>query len=129
MSNPTLNPLFDLSHPAYVLPRQLVNNLAVLGINSIHPWQSDCLLRSGALCGEGRLVYAAPTGGGKSLVADILILKKVIEPPERKALLVLPCVALVEEKLRWLRKVVEGITKPPPKSKWAEGWSMDETWG
>lgn len=105
------NPLLDLSHPAYGLPKQLTHNMESLGIKSIYPWQSECLLRSGALGGEINLVYTAPTGGGKSLVADILMLKKIIENPEKKALLVLPYVALVQEKLRWLRKVVEGPLK------------------
>jgi hypothetical protein len=111
--NPASNPLLDLSHPAYGLPRQLVKNFDSLGVKSIYPWQSDCLLRSGALADDRNLVYTAPTGGGKSLVADILMLKKIIETPEKKALLVLPYVALVQEKLRWLRKVVEGIKKRP----------------
>ena len=110
---PTSNPLLDLSHPVYSLLPSLVSNFASLGIKSIYPWQSDCLLRSGALGGDRNLVYTAPTGGGKSLVADILMLKKVIETPEKKALLVLPYVALVQEKLRWLRKVVDGISKTP----------------
>lgn len=108
---PTLNPALDLSHPAYGLPRQLVKNFASLGIKSIYPWQSECLLRSRALTGEKNLVYTAPTGGGKSLVADVLMLKKVLENPGKKALLILPYVALVQEKQRWLRKVVEGIVK------------------
>ena len=107
---PTSNPLLDLSNHAYGLPQQLVENLANLGIRPIYPWQSECLLRSGALRGEQNLVYAAPTGGGKSLVADILMLKRVIES-QKKALLVLPYVALVQEKLRWLRKIVDGIPK------------------
>jgi len=42
------------------------------------------------------------------------MLKRVIECPGRKAILVLPYVALVQEKLRWLRRVVEGITKVGP---------------
>jgi hypothetical protein len=109
--NPTSDPFLDLAHPAYGLSKQLVSNLVSLGIRSIYPWQAECLLRSGALAGERNLVYTAPTGGGKSLVADILMLKKVIEHSDKKALLVLPYVALVQEKLRWLRKVVEGITR------------------
>jgi DNA polymerase theta len=113
---PTSNPLLELSHPSYGLPEELVHNFATLGIRSIYPWQAECLLRSGALNGERNLVYSAPTGGGKSLVADILMLKKVIETPEKKALLVLPYVALVQEKVRWLRRVVEGITKKPADS-------------
>lgn len=127
---PTLNPLLDLSHSAYGLPEELVHNFASLGIRSIYPWQSECLLRSGALAGEQNLVYTAPTGGGKSLVADILMLKKVIEHPKKKALLVLPYVALVQEKLRWLRKVVEGVPKKPPSrppqmSKWRKRGDED----
>ncbi len=109
----TCNPLLDLSHLAYRLPKQLIDNFASVGIKSIHPWQSECLLKSGALRGEKNLVYTAPTGGGKSLVADILMLKNVIDHPGKKAMLVLPYVALVQEKMRWLRKVVEGIVKTP----------------
>jgi DNA polymerase theta len=127
---PTSNPLLDLSHSAYDLPEGLVRNFAALGIKSIYPWQSECLLRSGALGGKRNLVYTAPTGGGKSLVADILMLKKIIEHPEKKALLVLPYVALVQEKLRWLRKVVEGVSKnetskPPRDSKWRKRGDED----
>ncbi|EDO00417.1 hypothetical protein SS1G_14287 [Sclerotinia sclerotiorum 1980 UF-70] len=84
---PTINPLLDLAHPAYQLPRQLTDNFAALGIKSIYPWQSECLLRSGALAGGRNLVYTAPTGGGKSLVADVLMLKKIIQTPEKKAFL------------------------------------------
>jgi hypothetical protein len=59
---PTSNPFLDLSHPAYCLPAQLVQNFASHGVKSIYPWQSECLLRSGALGGERNLVYTAPTG-------------------------------------------------------------------
>jgi len=105
------NPLLSLSHPKYGLPEALVTNLASLGINTIYPWQSSCLLGRALLDGSRNLVYTAPTGGGKSLVADVLMLKRVIEDPTKKALLVLPYVALVQEKLKWLRRVVEGVQK------------------
>ena len=108
---PSQNPLFSLSHARYGLPEALVKNFASLGIYSIYSWQSSCLLGHGLLSGEKNLVYTAPTGGGKSLVADVLMLKRVIEDPAKKAILVLPYVALVQEKLKWLRKVVEGVRK------------------
>ena len=108
---PSQNPLLSLSHPRYGLPETLVKNLAALGINSIYPWQSSCLLGHGILSSEKNLVYTAPTGGGKSLVADILMLKRIIEDHSKKAILVLPYVALVQEKFRWLQKVVEGVQK------------------
>ncbi|MCJ1396196.1 hypothetical protein MMC18_009210 [Xylographa bjoerkii] len=93
-STPTAsrNPLLSLKHSCYDLPDKLVQNFTSLGINS-----------------EKNLVYTAPTGGGKSLVADVLMLKRVLE--NKKAILVLPYVALVQEKLKWLRRVVEGIEK------------------
>jgi DNA polymerase theta len=103
--------LLSLSHPAYGLPRQLVANFAALGIKTIYPWQKQCLLGPGLLQGEKNLVYSAPTGGGKSLVADVLMLKRVLEDSNAKALLVLPYVALVQEKVRWLRNIVSGISR------------------
>lgn len=103
------NPLLSLSHPSYGLPDTLIRNFAALGIQSIYPWQSSCLLGHGLLTGEKNLVYTAPTGGGKSLVADVMMLRRVIE--SKKAILVLPYVALVQEKLKWLRRMVEGVEK------------------
>ena len=109
--NSTSNPLLSLDHPCYDLPASLVKNLSALGIRTIYPWQSSCLLGRGLLTGENNLVYTAPTGGGKSLVADVLMLKRIIEDRTKKAILVLPYVALVQEKLQWLRRVVEGVKK------------------
>ena len=107
----TQNPLLSLSHPTYGLPRALTQNLENMGIKCIFPWQSSCLLGHGLLTGEKNLVYSAPTGAGKSLVADVLMLRRVLE--RKKAMLVLPYVALVQEKLKWLRRAVEGVTKEP----------------
>lgn len=103
-----------LSFPRYALPHALVNNLNALGIKEIYPWQKQCLLGPGILDGTRNLVYTAPTGGGKSLVADLLMLKRVLEDRGAKALLVLPYVALVQEKVRWLRNVVQGIKRQQP---------------
>ena len=113
MPGPSQNALLSLAHPKYGLSKMLVENFTSLGINSIYPWQSSCLLGRGLLDGSKNLVYAAPTGGGKSLVADVLMLKRVIEDPTKKAILVLPYVALVQEKLKWLRKACEGVQKKP----------------
>ncbi|ERS99860.1 hypothetical protein HMPREF1624_03225 [Sporothrix schenckii ATCC 58251] len=134
------DPMLSLSHACYGLPPQVVANLADMGIRSVYPWQKQCLLggSDGGTAGRGELldgtrslVYAAPTGGGKSLVADVLMLRRVLTsvdgettPPmsigplgrgpgranRPKALLVLPFVALVQEKVRWLRRVVQGVS-------------------
>lgn len=66
----TQDPELDLSHPIYQLPPRLVHNLNSLGIRQIYPWQKSCLKGPGLLDGTSNLVYCAPTGGGKSLVAD-----------------------------------------------------------
>lgn len=108
------NPLLVVGSFALRFAQQLVSNFAALGINGIYPWQSSCLLGRGLLARERNLVYTAPTGGGKSLVADVLMLKKVIEHPSKKAILVLPYVALVQEEMQWLRKVVDRVTKCAP---------------
>lgn len=108
------NPLLSLKDPRYGLPPSLVANFAALGVTSIYGWQASCLLANGLLTGERHLVYTAPTGGGKSLVADVLMLKRIIENPSKKAILVLPYVALVQEKLKWLRRIVQDVEKHVP---------------
>ncbi|OQV02808.1 Helicase conserved domain-containing protein isoform 1 [Cladophialophora immunda] len=108
---PSQNPLLSLRHPRYGLPSQLVDNFESLGVRAIYPWQSSCLLGPGVLTGEQNLVYTAPTGGGKSLVADVLLLKRVIEDPTAKGILVLPYVALVQEKLKWLRALADKVSR------------------
>lgn len=111
LSSSTSNPLLSLQHPKYGLPPALVANFQAVGIHSIYPWQASCLLGRGHLTAEKNLLYTAPTGGGKSLVADVLMLRRVIDNPHRKAILVLPYVALVQEKLKWLRRIVQGVEK------------------
>lgn len=66
----TVDSELDLKHPIYSLPPKFVANFAALGIQSIYPWQKNCLKGPGLLDGSRNLVYSAPTGGGKSLVAD-----------------------------------------------------------
>ncbi|KAI1809383.1 P-loop containing nucleoside triphosphate hydrolase protein [Poronia punctata] len=107
----TVDRSLSLSFFRYALPEALVANLNGLGIKEIYPWQKQCLLGPGLLDGARNLVYSAPTGGGKSLVADILMLKRVLEDRNAKALLVLPYVALVQEKVRWLRSIVQDIKR------------------
>lgn len=42
---------------------------------------------------------------------SVLMLKRVLEEKDSKAILVLPYVALVQEKVRWLRNLAAGLTK------------------
>ncbi|KAL4877149.1 hypothetical protein BJY04DRAFT_230945 [Aspergillus karnatakaensis] len=103
--------LQSLNDPRFGLPPSLVGNFAAARVTNIYHWQASCLLGEGLLEGKRHLIYTAPTGGGKSLVADVLMLKRIIENPSRKAILVLPYVALVQEKLKWLRRIVQDVEK------------------
>jgi DNA polymerase theta len=42
----------------------------------------------------------------------VLMLKRILAETGAKALVVLPYVALVQEKVRWLRNVVQGLSQP-----------------
>lgn len=78
------------------------------GIVALYEWQSRCLLTEGVM--EGRnLTYTAPTSGGKTLVAEILLWRRLFHNPfSNRAIVVLPYVSLVVEKYEQLHSVLRG---------------------
>ena len=74
------------------------------GISTMFPWQAECLQ---AVPPGGNLVFSAPTSAGKSLVAEILMTKRVMETG-KKALLVVPFVSLAREKQAHLQDLLQG---------------------
>lgn len=86
---------------------------AAIGVTSLYPWQAAALE-----CGEdgANLVYCAPTSGGKSIVAEVLMVRQLLAhastarlqrkgqvPAVPRALLILPFIRCVLQ-----RRMVEG---------------------
>lgn len=75
----------------------------------LYAWQAQCLAVRGVAEGTRSLVYAAPTSGGKTLVAEILMLKAILA--KGKVLFVQPFVALVKEKEISMKQLLRPIHK------------------
>lgn len=69
----------------------------------------ECLQTDGVLDGRN-LVYCASTSAGKSLVAELLMLRRVLSTG-KKALLVLPYVTLCSEKANHLQALLQPLGK------------------
>ncbi|TPX62729.1 DNA-directed DNA polymerase [Spizellomyces sp. 'palustris'] len=94
-----------LSNKAYGIPESVLGAFQERGITSLLPWQMECLLQEGVLDGKKNVLYSAPTSAGKSMVADILMLNKVIKT-KRKAIMIVPFVAIASEKTREMQKIL-----------------------
>ncbi|XP_037326928.2 DNA polymerase theta [Pungitius pungitius] len=87
------------------LPKAVLACYQKHGVTHMFEWQAQCLAAGQALQG-GNLVYSAPTSAGKTLVSELLMLKRVLET-KRKALFILPFVSVAKEKMHYLRSVFE----------------------
>ncbi|KAI4877915.1 hypothetical protein NFI96_017405, partial [Prochilodus magdalenae] len=87
------------------LPKPVLEKYQSLGVKQMFEWQAECLTLGKVLEGKN-LVYSAPTSAGKTLVSELLILKRVLET-RRKAIFILPFVSVAREKMFYLQNVFQ----------------------
>ncbi|XP_070173034.1 DNA polymerase theta-like [Littorina saxatilis] len=95
----------SLSLSSWGLPGPVLEAYHSQGITAMFPWQAQCLTTGKVLSG-GNLVYSAPTSAGKTMVAELLMLKRVLET-RRKALFILPFVSVTREKMISLQRLYQ----------------------
>ena len=105
LSNHSLSSQEKLELSNWGLPHNVLNQYERNGIHSMFPWQVECLSSGQVLQGKN-LVYSAPTSAGKTLVAELLMLKKVLED-KKKAILIFPFVSIAREKMFSLKKLLK----------------------
>ncbi|KAM0724825.1 Helicase POLQ-like [Formica fusca] len=82
---------YDLPH----IVKKLIQEIK--GIYELYQWQDECLKL--AIRTKKNLIYALPTSGGKTLVAEILMFREII-CNNKNTIFILPYVALVQEKVQ-----------------------------
>ncbi|NXW23667.1 HELQ Helicase, partial [Circaetus pectoralis] len=87
--------------PFYGLPSKVKDLFRQFrGIETLYEWQHDCLMLE-SLQQRKNLIYSLPTSGGKTLVAEIIILQELL-CRQKDVLMILPYVAIVQEKV-WIQ--------------------------
>ena len=107
LTTPAKKSKCNLQLSSWRLPEKVMEQYAKRGITSMFEWQAECLMLPGVLSG-GNLVYSAPTSAGKTLIAELLALKCVLES-NKKVIIILPFVSIAHEKSNYLRQIFEPV--------------------
>eukprot|EP00106_Octopus_bimaculoides_P021111 XP_014788553.1 PREDICTED: DNA polymerase theta-like [Octopus bimaculoides] len=89
------------------LPEPILQQYHILGIREMFQWQAECLSTGQTLNG-GNLVFSAPTSAGKTMVAELLIFKRVLET-KKKAIMILPFVSVAHEKVQYFKFLCDEV--------------------
>ncbi|XP_062563362.1 helicase POLQ-like isoform X2 [Armigeres subalbatus] len=97
-SAPLVSSHFQSLGPFYGLPNKIRDLLKEFrGITEMYDWQKECLSLP-AIVERTNLIYALPTSGGKTLVAEIIMFREVLLR-RRSVMFIVPYVSLAQEKL------------------------------
>ncbi|RZC40268.1 DNA polymerase theta, partial [Asbolus verrucosus] len=86
------------------LPESILEKYESRNITTMFQWQVECLNNEKVLKNNANLVYSAPTSAGKTLVAEILAIKTVLERG-KKVVFILPFVSVVREKMFYFQDI------------------------
>lgn len=92
------------------MPQGLAERLKSKGVSKLFEWQAECLDRKSVLEDRRSLVFCAPTSGGKSLVAELLLLRSVLVH-KRRTLYVVPYISIVQEKTQHLQEWLSPVLR------------------
>lgn len=87
------------------LPESILQKYEAKKVTNMFHWQVECLSLEGVMKNSMNLVYSAPTSAGKTLVAEILAIKTVLER-KKKVLFILPFVSVVREKMFYFQDIL-----------------------
>ncbi|CAD5224430.1 unnamed protein product [Bursaphelenchus okinawaensis] len=88
------------------IPKPVATSYKTLrNVRKLYDWQVECMCDQRMLRGSN-FILSLPTGAGKTLVAELLIIRTLLTL-KRSCILILPFVAIVQEKTTGLHKLEE----------------------
>ncbi|KYM80156.1 Helicase POLQ-like protein [Atta colombica] len=90
------------------LPPNILQKYIAHGVEEMFAWQMECLSNHLVMQERKNLVYSAPTSAGKTFVAEMLLIKTVLEK-KKKVIFILPFVSVVREKMYYFQDLLSDI--------------------